>query len=50
MYRFVTATRHSVNARDFHRNSTNTALTYLVLNEVFSAEQKETLNLEDGGD
>lgn len=39
-----------MNARDFHWNSINAALTHLVLNEVFSAKQKETLNLEDEGD
>ena len=50
MYRFITANQHSVNARDFHSNSINTALMCILLNEVFSAKQKETLNLELEGD
>lgn len=39
-----------MNARDYHSNSMNAGLMYLVLNEVFSAKQKESLNLEDEGD
>jgi len=50
MYAFTTAAQHSVNARDCHSNSINRGLMCLLLNEVFSAKQKETLHLEDEGD